>query len=185
MGHSVFRKDSKCKFLYREVGFLFKRRLWRFYTGNLQSQDEMDEDKYKEFLANQQKTPMRVVSDSSSKKCWWMFRGEFYVEDEGYSMIEVAALIMDMMQKKEKKIHRIIARAKQIESDSLPVRQPIPDDVKILVWQRDGGRCVECGSQQNLEYDHIIPLSKGGSNTARNLQLLCEGCNRSKGANLS
>ena len=64
-------------------------------------------------------------------------------------------------------------------------RQPIPDDVKIFVWQRDGGRCVKCGSQENLEYDHIIPISKGGSNTARNIQLLCEKHNRSKGANIA
>lgn len=64
-------------------------------------------------------------------------------------------------------------------------RQPIPDGVKMFVWKRDGGRCVNCGSKENLEFDHIIPLSMGGSNTARNLQLLCETCNRSKGGNLS
>jgi Holliday junction resolvasome RuvABC ATP-dependent DNA helicase subunit len=63
-------------------------------------------------------------------------------------------------------------------------RQPIPDDVKMFVWQRDGGHCAKCGSQENLEYDHIIPVSKGGSNTARNIQLLCERCNRSKSANI-
>ncbi|MBF0103144.1 MAG: HNH endonuclease, partial [Desulfobacterales bacterium] len=37
-----------------------------------------------------------------------------------------------------------------------------------------------CGSRENLEYDHIIPVSKGGSNTARNIELLCEKCNREK-----
>jgi 5-methylcytosine-specific restriction endonuclease McrA len=62
-------------------------------------------------------------------------------------------------------------------------REPIPDEVKICVWNRDGGKCVKCGSQMNLEYDHIIPISKGGSNTARNIQLLCEECNRKKGEN--
>lgn len=56
----------------------------------------------------------------------------------------------------------------------------IPASVKREVWQRDEGRCVECGSKERLEYDHIIPFSKGGSNTARNIQLLCEKCNRTK-----
>ncbi len=54
----------------------------------------------------------------------------------------------------------------------------------ILVWQRDGGRCVECDSQRELEYDHVIPLAMGGSTTDRNLQLLCAPCNRRKGATL-
>lgn len=56
----------------------------------------------------------------------------------------------------------------------------IPKHVQREVWRRDMGRCVECGSQERLEFDHIIPFSKGGSNTARNIQLLCEKCNRSK-----
>ena len=75
-----------------------------------------------------------------------------------------------------------LATKKQVNGESH--RRPIPDNVKIFVWQRDGGRCVRCGSQENLEFDHIIPISKGGSNTARNLQLLCEKCNRSKGRNI-
>lgn len=51
-------------------------------------------------------------------------------------------------------------------------------EVKREVWRRDGGKCVKCGSRANLEYHHIIPFSKGGSNTARNIELLCEKCNR-------
>ena len=56
----------------------------------------------------------------------------------------------------------------------------ISQDVKDNVWRRDEGKCVECGSNENLEFDHIIPHSKGGANTYRNIQLLCENCNRSK-----
>ena len=56
----------------------------------------------------------------------------------------------------------------------------ISDEVKREVWQRDLGKCVQCGGKEKLEFDHIIPVSKGGSNTARNIQLLCETCNRSK-----
>ena len=59
-------------------------------------------------------------------------------------------------------------------------RQSIPTAVKREVWRRDGGRCQECGSRERLEYDHEIPVSKGGSNTARNIRILCEKCNRKK-----
>ena len=64
------------------------------------------------------------------------------------------------------------------------MRLSIPTSVKTEVWRRDQARCVGCGSQKFLEYDHIIPVSMGGSNTARNIQLLCEACNRKKGASL-
>lgn len=60
----------------------------------------------------------------------------------------------------------------------------ISSKIKISVWRRDRGKCVECGSREKLEYDHIIPVSKGGSNTERNVQLLCERCNRNKSATI-
>jgi len=63
-------------------------------------------------------------------------------------------------------------------------REPIPQNVQDRIWNRDGGTCVKCGSNKNLEFDHIIPFSKGGSNTYRNLQLLCQTCNRSKSNNI-
>ena len=69
-----------------------------------------------------------------------------------------------------------------LEALDSPARTSIPDEVKVFVWNRDRGRCVKCDSNQRLEFDHVIPLALGGANTARNLQLLCETCNRSKGA---
>jgi len=50
---------------------------------------------------------------------------------------------------------------------------------KMVVWQRDNGRCVKCRSGQNLEFKYIIPLSKGGSNTHKNIHLVCQNCNLS------
>ncbi|WP_063049106.1 TerD family protein [Nocardia arthritidis] len=60
----------------------------------------------------------------------------------------------------------------------------ISQEVKAQVWQRDGGRCVECGDGHYLEFDHIIPLSRGGATSAANLQILCRACNRAKGARI-
>ena len=72
----------------------------------------------------------------------------------------------------------------EIEIDQEKPDRYIPSSVKIAVWRRDGGKCVECGSKEKLEYDHIIPVSKGGSSTERNIQLLCEKCNRKKSASI-
>jgi hypothetical protein len=58
----------------------------------------------------------------------------------------------------------------------------IPQDVKIAVSVRDQGMCVQCGSREDLHYDHKIPWSRGGTNTVNNIQLLCGACNRIKGA---
>ncbi|OJV40580.1 MAG: hypothetical protein BGO29_06700 [Bacteroidales bacterium 36-12] len=64
------------------------------------------------------------------------------------------------------------------------IREAIPTEVKISVWKRDKECCVTCGSRNNLEFDHIIPVSKGGSNTIRNIQILCRECNRRKSSKI-
>ena len=53
-------------------------------------------------------------------------------------------------------------------------RRLIPTTVKLQVWKRDGGKCVVCGATDELQFDHDLPYSKGGSSiTADNVQLLC------------
>lgn len=57
----------------------------------------------------------------------------------------------------------------------------IPTSVKLEVWKRDKGRCVICGNQDNLHFDHIIPFSKGGSSlVSENIQILCARHNIAK-----
>ena len=102
---------------------------------------------------------------------------EIYLE-EG----EVQTIVDASIEKRQEKIRNEVDRAKALLSEENATRQPIPEDVQIFVWNRDGGKCVKCGSNVNLEFDHIIPVSRGGSNSARNIQLLCESCNRQKGA---
>jgi hypothetical protein len=64
-------------------------------------------------------------------------------------------------------------------------RRIIPSAVKLVVWKRDKGACVLCGSTINLHFDHIVPYSKGGaSESAENIQLLCTKHNLSKGARI-
>lgn len=67
----------------------------------------------------------------------------------------------------------------------LPHNRIIPSAVKQEVWKRDGGQCVQCGSEENLHFDHIVPFSKGGTSLlAANIQLLCAKHNLEKSARM-
>ena len=59
----------------------------------------------------------------------------------------------------------------------------IPRDVMLKVVRRDGQICQMCFNpvpDDEVEFDHIIPFSKGGPSTVGNLRLLCYDCNRKK-----
>ena len=131
----------------------------------------------------------RELAPEKSGRTWWLYKGVFYSTEEKLKPADVAALADEKENRKRltlEKAHTLQAMRQQADGpkDWKPGREPIPQEVKLTVWQRDGGRCVECGSQQDLEFDHVIPLAMGGSNTERNLQLLCADCNRRKGATL-
>ena len=69
----------------------------------------------------------------------------------------------------------------EIQNSVLEHNRVIPPQVKLEVWKRDKGKCVICGSTDNLHFDHIIPFSKGGSSlVSKNIQLLCARHNIAK-----
>lgn len=61
-------------------------------------------------------------------------------------------------------------------------RGKVTNKLRFYIYERDGYRCRKCGSENNLEIDHIIPISKGGKSTPNNLQTLCHKCNYEKGS---
>jgi hypothetical protein len=125
-------------------------------------------------------TPYCLGNDEIiSTKRYWLYLDKVYWENDNLDVESVKALVDARDSKKQRKIEFLKGPERKEKS-----RQFIEDDVKIAVWKRDGGKCVKCGSNKDLEFDHIIPVSMGGSSTERNLQLLCERCNREKGADL-
>jgi HNH endonuclease len=143
----------------------------------------MEPGEGKDLLRRANELPQLVVE--SRGRMWWLYKEAVYSTAEELEPDEVQALI----EEKENKKRLRIARAKTVAAmadnlDRKGLRQPIPREVKVAVWQRDQGRCVQCGSNEELEFDHIVPVARGGSNTERNVQLLCAACNREKGASL-
>src|SRR5207342_3533872 len=91
----------------------------------------------------------------------WAYNGVFALIDswkensEGRNVFKFKLLVTDAtIDLKEKKI---------LADDDIEHNRIIPTSVKLEVWKRDKGRCVECGSSDNLHFDHILPFSKGGT----------------------
>lgn len=141
---------------------------------------ELKKSTYQLWKAQQAENPVRIAAHSN--RWWWWFQGRFFLADRDYPAQDVAALVLA----KESKDLREVQRAKAyLARGSEPRRMPIPPKVSHEVLTRDGGRCVICGEQKDLQFDHIIPVAMGGATTAENLQVLCAPCNRDKGANLA
>lgn len=70
--------------------------------------------------------------------------------------------------------------------DALKVmrRRGAPGRMTLAEWRaiiaKQHGRCATCKSKCNLTKDHIIPVTKGGTNYAFNIQGLCRSCNSKK-----
>ena len=68
-------------------------------------------------------------------------------------------------------------------------REHVSNELKDQTWSRDYGNnfmatCISCKTttinSRKCEYDHIVPVSKGGKSTLNNLQAICKSCNRKK-----
>ncbi len=70
-------------------------------------------------------------------------------------------------------------KAKQLNAEGIITPQLIQEKLEYYNYC-----CMYCGEPLNGEYDieHIIPLSRGGTNSPENIGVACRHCNRSKGA---
>jgi len=130
---------------------------------------------------------LKILS-GQGRVLWLCGRKIVQIVDAGHlseeeQKLEVAHTVL-RHEKRYKQLRRQLEAYDRIEHVDAGRRDRIPDDVRLFVWQRDEGKCVRCSSNERLEFDHIIPVSKGGSTTERNVQWLCETCNRAKGAQI-
>lgn len=56
----------------------------------------------------------------------------------------------------------------------------ISQKTKQEVWERDGGRCIICGSPVAMPNAHYIPRSAGGLGVPENIVTLCTNFSENK-----
>ena len=82
------------------------------------------------------------------------------------------------INKAEKVYRKLVSIRYEVKPSS---SRYIPKAVRQAVLIRDNNRCVKCGNQKDLQFDHIVAVANGGSNEEANIQLLCKRCNLDKG----
>jgi 5-methylcytosine-specific restriction endonuclease McrA len=174
----VLRIDKRAGFA-TEGAWFWKRH--RFCSGRTVAQRAVSPRVLTELAARQEDEPVALLQQD--RRCWWWFHDGFYWEDDGLSAEDVMALVVERELRARRKLERAHAVLRR-ERAAEPRREPIPRELRLAVWERDRGTCVECGGDFELQFDHVIPFSMGGATTAENLQLLCATCNREKGAAL-
>ena len=174
----MLRVDKRARF--EPEGAWFWRR-YRFHAGKLAATRPLRPRLLADQQALQAEQPVPLIGVDGRQ--WWWFRDCFYWEDDGLTAHDVMALVVERERRKRRKLDRAHAALQQ-DMNGAPRREPIPREVRLAVWERDGGRCVECESSFELQFDHAIPVALGGATSVQNLQLLCADCNRSKGAAL-
>jgi len=99
----------------------------------------------------------------------WVYNGIFKLVDAWQEYINTRKVFKFKLELLDDEVNKKNGGQYDIEHNRI-----IPTAVKLEVWKRDKRRCVKCGSQDNLHFDHIIPYSKGGSSlVAENIQILC------------
>jgi hypothetical protein len=109
---------------------------------------------FRQLQVEQQEYPLRL--ETIGERRYWQFQDRIYWEDEDLDPDEVYALLVSQQQRERGRIERakaMVAMGMQPQ-DQVQRRDVIPDDVKQLVWLRDGGRCRHCGAQTELQFDH-------------------------------
>lgn len=170
----MLREDPHARF---ETAFLRRR----FVSGRREFRP-ISSMAHRAILREQEGLPVPVAEDE--RRTWWMFRGRFFWEDDGLDHDEVMALVLERERRRRRRIERAKDMMLAEAEPAGPRRAPVPEEVRRAVFRRDGGRCAVCGSDELLQFDHVIPVALGGSSAAENLQLLCAPCNRDKGASL-
>ena len=92
------------------------------------------------------------------------YPGDLYIED-GNIFSRKCSEILGEMQRRDRRL-------------------PWPEwgRLRVVVFARDEHRCVYCGTDEGpFECDHIMPVSRGGTNELENLATACIDCNRAKG----
>lgn len=174
------KQDAGARLFTDRGGILLRKRAWLVASGT--PPIEIDLRSFARAASLQRSHPQYVAR--FRERAYWWYADAVYWTIASYQSADVRALLHAKALLHDRKLAHARALMAASRSPASRKREHIPREVKLTVWERDGGRCTQCDCAFDLQYDHVIPFSLGGSSTVENLQLLCARCNQSKGGRL-
>lgn len=118
-----------------------------------------------------------------------LFKAGLLNYDQKNETYSLAGAIAQLSDKEQEEVESIL---EQRIADYLVMRNPfgdsnldaVPGSIRFRVLEKAKKRCELCGASSSvtqIDVDHIVPRSRGGSNDISNLQALCRTCNAQKG----
>lgn len=115
------------------------------------------------------------------KKVSWIFSNPYAIVGKTKIFLED----IDLKSIMPSDLHTLPEFPQEPEKITIMVRTSLPPKLRYNVFKRDKNRCQYCGRSPpavELEVDHRVPISKGGTDEMSNLRTSCFDCNRGKGA---
>ncbi len=152
--------------LYRKNIKIFSKKLLIFFEKKL-------------FIKNQLDTPKLSFNIKVNLSRTDLYGNEFEIKKNSFNNKQITELLKRLNNKtnsfyNDREIWNSLCRVE---------RGKVTNKIRFQIFERDNNCCRICGSTQNLQIDHIKPISKGGRSTYDNLQTLCERCNKIKDNN--
>jgi hypothetical protein len=138
---------------------------------------DCSEERFLELRRAQRSSPRKLLTGHGRQ--WWWYSDRFWWDASRLSAREFASAVreVDLMAA----LRRHVADPARIGStdptNGLGGQRTIPEPVRAAVWRRDGGRCVDCGSEDDLSFASTrADEADDGAPSADDLQLLCNLC---------
>jgi hypothetical protein len=137
---------------------------------------ECSERRFARLASSQADLP--VLVERKDGRSWWWYRERFWWDDEGLDAHDVKVFVLDAELSSRQRAESLRELRASLLDEQASDKDPaeLSPILRFAVWCRDGGRCVDCGTTDDVRWDEILPPQIGGSRTAANVELRCRPC---------
>jgi hypothetical protein len=146
---------------------------------------ECSERRFARIASSQSELP--VLVGKTEGRSWWWYADRFWWDDDGLPARDVRIIVLDGDLRARQRAQDLADARAALLAEERPVGgdASVSPLVRFAVWCRDRGRCVDCGSPENLRFDEIVPPTAGGGKTSANVELRCDACRERRALNQS